>query len=67
MATWKRLTRQTSGRPIDVNMDHVVDIESEQGANYTAITFDFAVGNIPYKIGVKETPDEIHRSSLSFK
>jgi hypothetical protein len=34
-------------------MDHVVDIESEQGANYTAITFDFAVGNIPYKIGVK--------------
>ena len=63
MATWKRLTRQTTGRPIDVNMDHVVDVESEQGAIYTALTFDFAVGNSPYKIAVKETPDEIQRSS----
>jgi hypothetical protein len=49
-------------------MDHVVDVESEQAAIYTALTFNFAVGNGPYKIAVKETPDEIHRSSsLSFK
>jgi len=46
-------------------MDHVVDVESEQGAIYTALTFDFAVGNSFYKIAVKETPDEIHVNAVS--
>jgi hypothetical protein len=63
MATWKRLKRHTSGTLIDVNMDHVVDIEREHGGKYTMLTFDFTTAEKLYKINVKETPDEIHTLS----
>ena len=29
MATWKRITKDSSETPIDVNMEHVVAIERE--------------------------------------
>jgi len=54
MATWKRLTRDTSETPIDVNMEHVVEIE--RAVTYSVLTFNFSRSALL----VKETPDEIH-------
>jgi hypothetical protein len=59
MATWKRLTKE-SGTPIDVNMEHVVEIEREAGRTYSVLIFDFARSSL----SVKETPDEIHARGL---
>ena len=58
MATWKRLTRDTSETPIDVNMEHVVEIE--RAVTYSVLTFNFPRSALL----VKETPDEIHARGL---
>ena len=57
MATWNRLTRDTSETPID---EHVVEIERAAGWTYSVLTFDFTRAALL----VKETPDEIHARGL---
>jgi hypothetical protein len=61
MATWKRLTKESSGTTVDVNMEHVVEIEREAGRIYSLLTFDFTRA----ALSVKETPDEIHASRIA--
>jgi hypothetical protein len=61
MATWKRLTKESSGTTVDVNMEHVVEIEREAGRTYSLLTFDFTRA----ALSVKETPDEIHASRIA--
>jgi hypothetical protein len=64
MATWKRLTRDSSGTPIDVNLEHVVQIEREAGWAYSVLTFEFPADFPGASLSVKETPDEIHARGL---
>ena len=61
MSTWKRLTRDNSETLIDVNMDHVVDIERQQGRSYSTLTFNFTKEKHLHTLSVKETPVEIHQ------
>ena len=60
MAAWKRLTKDSSETPIDVNMEDIVAIEREAGRSYSVLTFDTTRA----ALSVKETPDEIHARGL---
>jgi hypothetical protein len=53
MATWKRLTSWTFGKPIDVNTDNVAFMLHE--GERTTLTF---IGGAT--LDVKETPEDIH-------
>ena len=58
MAHWKRLTRNSDGVPIDVNMENVAYLVRYNDA--TQIGFPAFQGEHRIVVAVKETPDEIH-------